>query len=470
MTDTELALAPISRLHGLIKNKTVSPVELVEETLDRIRDLDSRLHSYITVTEEHALRQARQAEAEIRAGKIRGPLHGIPFGLKDIYETAGITTTAGSPLLHQYVPGQDATAVRLLYDAGAILVGKHMTHEFAHGGPVKHGPWPNPDNPWRPGYFTGGSSSGSAVAVAAGLCHFALGSDTGGSIRIPAALCGTVGLKPTFGRVSRSGVIPNALSLDHCGPLTWTVEDCAYVMQALAGHDPSDPYSSSEQVPDFSEKMDRGISGLRIGVVEHFYTQDTQIDSEQLAAFNQAAEVFEQLGARLEPVRLSTLQLYSDVKITISASELFTFHAKNLRHRPHEFGPVFRFRALAGSFIRAEDYILAQKLKTELTTQLDTLLLKYDALLLPAANGPAPLLEDVDPVGYFDKPSLNAPFNVTGHPAISICSGFNSMGLPLSLQIVGRGFDEATVLQIAHAYESSTAWNKNRPRLERSRN
>lgn len=465
MMNEDIALLSISEMNALLRGREISPVELIRSSLDRIARYEPRIRSFIQVTAEHAMANARTAEREIMKGTVRGPLHGIPFSLKDIFETAAIPTTAGSPSLIDNIPAADATTVRLLIDAGAILIGKNMTHEFAHGGPAYDLPWPNPENPWKKGYFTGGSSSGSAAAVAAGFCAMSMGSDTGGSIRIPASYCGVVGLKPSYGLVSKKGVITNAFSLDHAGPLTWNVRDCAYVLQAIAGFDPQDPSSANVTIPDYLANLDWGIKGKKIGVIRHFYEKDVQADAEQVGAFEKALEVLEQLGARVVDVQLSPLAVYSGVKLVISASELYAAHCSNLRQHPERFGSVFRYRAMTGSLISAQDYLIAQQQRKKLMLEVENVMGAVDAFVIPSTNGPAGLLEDVSPMAYFGPPSLNAAFNVTGHPAISMCSGFSSDGLPLALQFIGKLFAEDELLRIAQAYESSTPWRQKRPDL-----
>ena len=313
----ELCHLTIAEAGRLIGSKELSPVELVEAFLSRIDAIDPQIEAFITLTAEHAMRQAQAAEAEIGAGGYRGPMHGIPFALKDIVNTAGIPTTANSRILANHVPATDATLVTRLYEAGGILVGKLATYEFAHGEPAYDLPWPPPRNPWNREHFTSGSSSGSAAAVAAGFVPGAIGTDTGGSIRNPASFCGIVGLKPTFGLVGRGGVIPNSFSFDHCGPMTWDVEDCAIMLQTIAGHDGSDPASSARPVPDYRAMLGEEIRKMRIGVVRHFWEDDLPANDEVKQAMEAALEVFRELGATIEEVRLRPLHEYYDVKMII---------------------------------------------------------------------------------------------------------------------------------------------------------
>src|SRR5579872_6359584 len=296
---TDLHFLTIADAASLIERRQLSPIALTQAFLDRIAAIDPQLNAYLLVTADQALDQARVAEAEIMAGNYRGPMHGIPFALKDIYCTAGIRTTSHSRTRANYVPDFDATTVTKLREAGAILLGKLATHEFAHGGPSFDLPWPPARNPWNRDHFTGGSSSGSGAGVAAGLMMGALGSDTGGSIRNPAALCGLVGLKPTYGLVSRFGVYTNSFSYDHAGPMTWSVEDCAIMLQAIAGHDPKDPASATTPVPNYRDAIGRSVSGLKVGVPRSWYDESGGTDPEIMAAFEQGLSVLRDAGAEL---------------------------------------------------------------------------------------------------------------------------------------------------------------------------
>jgi aspartyl-tRNA(Asn)/glutamyl-tRNA(Gln) amidotransferase subunit A len=409
--------------------------------------------------------QARAAEADIAAGRSRGKLHGIPFALKDIFSTAGIRTTGHSRVCIDTVPERDAVSVARLYEAGGILLGKLATHEFAHGGPSFDLPWPPARNPWNTGHLTGGSSSGSGAAVAAGLTPAALGSDTGGSIRLPAALCGIVGLKPTYGLVSRRGVYPNSFTFDHVGPMTWTVADCAIVLGAIAGHDPGDPASADQPVPDYLAALGGGLAGLRIGVVRHFHETDIDTDPEVVEAFEAAVAVLRDLGAAIVEVTLRPAKQYSDVKITIAESELFNVHAAVLRTRPGDFGEDFLGRALGAVLISGSDYMDAQRERRRMLHELRGVWQRCNAIVTPTAPGPAPALGAWRTVNFWQKASFTTPWNVSGGPALSQCMGFSRGGLPLALQVAGRPFDDATVLRIAHAYEAATAWRDRRPVL-----
>src|SRR5215472_14163958 len=357
----ELAFLTIAEAAQLIERKELSPVELTTALLRRTEALDPQLNAYLLLTAERALDRARRAEQEIVAGHYRGPMHGIPFALKDIYSTAGIRTTGHSRICLDAVPSEDATTVGKLYEVGAVLTGKLATHEFAHGGPSFDLPWPPARNPWNRAHFTGGSSSGSGTAVAAGFVPGALGSDTGGSIRGPAAFCGVVGLKPTYGLVSRYGIYANSFSFDHAGPMTWTVEDCAIMLQAIAGYDPKDPASANRPMPDYRGALTGDIRGLRIGIVRHLYEDDITVAPEVRVAVEEAYAVFRSLGATLEHVRIRPAADYYAVKITIAESEQYAIHEEKLRTRPGDFGADFLGRALPAVLYSGTDYVQAQR-------------------------------------------------------------------------------------------------------------
>src|SRR5438309_7047676 len=463
---TDLHWLTIADAARLIERRRLSPVELTDALIARVEALDPQLNAFLLPTPEKAREQAKAAEREIMAGSYRGPLHGIPFGLKDIYATAGIRTTSHSKICENLVPTEDATTVTKLYQAGGVLLGKLATHEFAHGGPSFDLPWPPARNPWNREHFTGGSSSGSGAAVAAGLVLAALGSDTGGSIRGPAALCGIVGLKPTYGLVSRSGVYANSFSFDHAGPMTWTVEDCAIVRQAIAGHVPNDPASATRAVPDYRAPLTGDIKGLRIGVVRHLHEDDCAVTQEVSAALEQALAVLRSLGATLGEVRLRPAQDYYDVKVTIAESELLAVHEQALRTRPSDFGEDFLGRVLPAVLISGRDYLQAQRERRRMLAEMAPVYADFDVLVTATAGAPAPRLGTWRTIEFWKRPSLTTPFNATGGPALAQCIGFAGNGLPLSMQVVGRPFDDATVLRVAHAYEKATPWRTKRPQLD----
>lgn len=455
----------IAEMAAALEAKTLSPVELTETLLNRIEALNPQLNAFITVTADAALDAAREAERDIAGGVYLGPMHGVPFGLKDIYDTKGILTTGHSKTCADRIPSEDATTTAKLLAAGAILLGKLSTHEFAHGGPSFDLPWPPARNPWKTDRFTGGSSSGSGAAVAAGMLPGALGSDTGGSIRTPSGLCGLAGLKPTYGLVSRFGVLPNSFTFDTCGPMTWTVEDCAIMLQVLAGHDPRDPASADRPVPDYRAELSEDIRGLRIGAVRHFWEEELPANDETRQSMDAAVEVFRGLGAVVEDVRLEPMQIYTDVKLLIAESELFSIHSPTLRERPQDYGFDFRGRVIPACLFTADDYVQAQKQRRKLVDAMRPIYDKYDVLIAPSTYGPASRLDDHSTVSFWQKPKITTVFNVTAGPALSQCAGFSESGLPLPMQIVGRPFEDATVLRVGYAFEKATSWRDRRPDL-----
>jgi aspartyl-tRNA(Asn)/glutamyl-tRNA(Gln) amidotransferase subunit A len=460
----ELHDLSLAELAALLSGRSLSPVDLVEALIRRVEQHDGQTRAFITPTFEQARQQARTAEAEIAAGRYRGPLHGIPFGLKDIYDTRGILTSGHSRVFIDRVPGEDATAVTRLRDAGGVLLGKLATHEMAHAGPSFDLPWPPARNPWNLAHFTGGSSTGSGAAVAAGMVPVALGSDTGGSIRGPASHCGVVGLMPTFGLVSRAGVITNSYTFDHCGPLARTVEDCALVLEALAGYDPKDAGSLRRPIPAYRQALRPDLRGLRIGVLRHHWEDDIPASEDVRAAMDAALDVLRRLGARLEECRVRPLASYFDVKIIIAESEIFSVHQRELVARPHAFGADFRSRALPSVLFTAGDYVQATREHRRMMLEMAPLYERFDAFVT-AGLGEAPRLTDHRSVSFWQKPSLLTAWNVTGQPVLALPGGFGRHGLPLGMQIVGRPFGETEILRIGHAYERATEWHARRPRL-----
>ncbi|MBT6275684.1 MAG: amidase [Chromatiales bacterium] len=460
----ELHSQTIAQLAQQLQSKAISPVELVEACIAHINSLDNQLNAFITPMFESALEAARKAETDIAKGHSLGPLHGVPFGLKDIYETAGVLTTAHSRTLIDNIPTHDATTVSKMKEAGAILLGKLATHEFAHGGPSFDLPWPPARNPWNPAHFTGGSSSGSGAAVAAGYMPVALGSDTGGSIRSPAALCGLVGMKPTYGVVSRAGVMANSYCYDHAGPLTWTVEDAAISLQALAGYDPLDPASSSADIPDYRQALEGNLKGLRVGVIRHFHETDMPASGEAIAAFEAGLSVLEGLGAHLSDVRMRTPADYQHIKVVVAESELLSIHGPVLQSRLGDFGEDFLGRVLPACLFNGADYVNAQRARREAIAEMAPIYADCDVLVC-MGPGPAPLIDSWRTVEFWKKGSLTVPFNVTSGPALVQCTGYTSSGLPLSWQIAGKPFSDAKVMQVAHAYETNTDWRSQRPNL-----
>jgi aspartyl-tRNA(Asn)/glutamyl-tRNA(Gln) amidotransferase subunit A len=461
---TDLHDLSIAALAGLIAARKLSPVELTEALIQRVERFDVQTHAFITPTFDLARRQARAAEAEIASGRYRGPLHGIPFALKDIYDTKGILTSAHSRIFIDRVPAEDATTTSRLYEAGAVLLGKLATHEMAHAGPSFDLPWPPARNPWNLARFTGGSSSGSGAAVAAGMVPVALGSDTGGSIRGPASLCGVVGLMPTFGLVSRAGVITNSYTFDHCGPLARTVEDCAISLEALAGYDPKDAGSLSRPTPRYRRALGDDLRGLRIGVLRHHWETDLPVSEDVRRAMDGALDVLRRLGAELEDCRVRPLGSYFDVKIIMAESEIFSVHQKHLIARPKDFGADFRSRALPSVLFTANDYVQATREHRRMMAEMAPLYAKFDAFVT-AGMGEAPLIADYRSVSFWQKPSLLTAWNVTSQPVLMLPNGFGRNGLPLGMQILGRPFGEETIVRIGHAYERATEWHARRPEL-----
>ena len=459
--ETDLAFAGIAELAPRIAAGEVSPVALTEAALARIEARDPALNAFMTVTAERALAAARTAEAEIAEGRIRGPLHGMPLAVKDLFATAGVRTTGGSKLLADWVPDHDAAVIERLKEAGAVLLGKTGMHELAYGTTSNNAHYGPVRNPWSPACHPGGSSGGSAAAVAAGLAYGALGSDTGASIRQPAACCGIVGLKPTFGRVSKFGALPLSWSLDHMGPMTRNVADAALLLQALAGPDPRDPNCVELPVPDYSTGLDTGVGGRRIALARGFFFADC--DPEVAAAVDAAARTLEGLGARIEEIELPELDsAYLTGGITI-ACEATAYHARNLRERPEAFSEELRGSLELGAFYSAVDYLQAQRVRRRVTEAIRGAMAPFDAVLSPTSPVPATPIGD-NPPGHSALRHRNTiPFNLTGLPAISLPCGLTEAGLPIGLQIAGPAFDEAGILAIARAYEAASDWQGRRP-------
>jgi aspartyl-tRNA(Asn)/glutamyl-tRNA(Gln) amidotransferase subunit A len=455
----------IAQAGALIAERKLSPVELAQSHLDRIERLDGKLHAFVKVTRERALAEAKLAEASIMADGPKGPLHGIPIAHKDIFCTKGLATTAHSKILKHHVPNEDALVVARLAASGTVMLGKLATHEFAWGGPSFDLPWPPARNPWNLGHFTGGSSSGTGAAVAAGLILGGTGSDTGGSIRLPAAFCGVAGFKPTYGLCPRTGILPLAHSLDHAGPLAWTVEDCAILLQAMAGYDSSDPASANVPIPDYRRQLEKPIAGLRIGFVRHFHETDYPLDDATKKALDEAAGVFRDLGAEMREVALPPLQDWTACGMIIMLSEAYTVHEEWLKAKPGDYGEYFRDRVLMGAFLTAADYVHAQRMRRELCASLDRVLGEVDLLMCAITPGGAPPIGEVSKMSSFERPSFAFPFNVAGAPALALRAGFSEKGLPLGLQLAGRPFADDMVLRAGHQYERATSWSRRRPSL-----
>jgi len=461
----DIAFLTIAELNRAYERRELSPVEVTRALLDRVAAHDAKLNSFIRVTEDLAMAEAKEAERELMAGSRRGPMHGIPYGLKDIVETAGIPTTGHSKLRQHHVPKADAEIVRRLKDGGGILLGKLATWEFALGGPSWDLPWPPARNPWDRDRLPGGSSSGPGAAVAAGFMPAAIGTDTGGSVRGPAAFCGVAGLKPTYGRVSRRGVFPNTFTMDHCGPMTRSVEDVSLMLQVIAGYDAQDPGSEDCPVPDYRAALDGGVKGMRLGLVEGWH-EGAGAHPDLGRAIEAAVAVLERLGATVKPVKLSSLRDYTDCKTTISSVELYSIHEPDLRARPQDFGRILRNRVLPGALIRGEDYLAALRWRTALAKEQAAALKQIDAFITAAARTIADKADPSQPDRHVSTPSITMPFSVSGVPALAIPCGFSrAEGMPLSLQIAAGPMQEPVVLRVAHAYQQATEWHRRHPKL-----
>ena len=453
----------IAEAAALIAARKLSPVELTRACLERIAKLDGTLHAFIRLTPDLAMAAARAAEAAVMKGEARGPLHGIPIGLKDIYATKGIPTTAHSRQLEHNVPDEDSTCTRRLAQAGMVLMGKLATHEFAFGGPSFDLPWPPARNPWNPEHFTGGSSSGTGAAVAAGLVLGGMGSDTGGSIRLPAAFCGLAGIKPTYGLVSRAGVFPLAYSLDHAGPMAWTVEDCAILLQAVAGYDPKDPASADRSVPDFRATLGAGARGLRIGVIRHFHERDNPVSETTRKGLEGAIDLFRREGAQIREVTLSPLEAWRACGIVIILVEGYAVHEQWMRTSMEKYGELLRDRLALGALISGADYVQAQRRRRALCAEIAAAMADLDLLLTASVPAEAPRIDRVPKWGIIEQPNFTAAFNVAGYPAMSVCTGYGEGGLPLAMQLVAKPFEEPTLFRAGHAYERAMGWRDRRP-------
>jgi len=454
MEPYELTLTEAS---ARIKAGELSPVELVDSALARVEQTEPHINAFACVTPEHAREAARVAEHEITGGDYRGPLHGIPVGIKDLYDTARVPSTSSSRVREGRIPEANAVAVDAMRNAGTVMVGKTHTHEFAYGGIT-----PTTRNPWRTDRIPGGSSGGSGAAIAAGVCTVALGTDTAGSIRIPAALCGTVGLKPTYGRVAKVGIAPLSWSLDHAGPLTRNVRDAALVLGVLAGHDPADPASVDTPVNDYLTDLDRGISGLRIGVATNYYFDRVSPDVEN--ATRNAITTLERQGAHIQQVQIPYAEVTLGAEWAILMSEASTYHQDVLREKADLYTPEVRSLLEVGELIYATDYIKALRTRSLIQQGWATLFDHVDLIVAPCMPVAAPVA-GAPTVTWDDGVSedvtttlvrLTSPSNLTGLPTLSVPVGFDDMGLPLGMQLIGRPFDEATVLRAGQAYENAS--------------
>ncbi len=472
MVRDELAHLPASRLGPLIESRQVSPVEVVDAVLNRIGRFNDTLNSYLTVMETEALQSACRLGKLVQSGTYLGPLHGIPIALKDNIKTRGTPTTAGSRVLQDYVPDEDATIVARLRDAGAVIIGKTNLSEFA-GGPSVFG---DMKNPWNLEYLTGASSGGSGSAVAASLATAAMGHDTGGSVRLPAAWSGVVGLRQTYGRVSRHGVLPHNWDGDVVGPITKTVEDAAHVLRVLAGPDPKDPTAVDVHVPDYAAGLAGGISGLRLGIPREWFFD--VVDPEIKVAVQEGIKVLEGLGALVEEVSIPHAIYILEMGLTIQIAQMSAVHEKTLKETPEKYGPMLLLILQAGKLITAADYLKAQRLRALLREDLRRAFTRVDVVVTPTTPALPTLLAAIArPLEYrnmidgkgvewsYATGGFTWPFSMTGTPAISVPCGFSSLGLPIGMQIAGRAFDETTVFRVAHAYEVHTDWHTKEPPL-----
>jgi aspartyl-tRNA(Asn)/glutamyl-tRNA(Gln) amidotransferase subunit A len=473
-TTNDLVFKPGYELAALIKAKKLSPVEVTTAFLDRAEALNPKTNAFITITRDHSLARAKEAEGEILHGRYRGPLHGIPYAPKDICATKGIRTTNGSKVTADWVPAYESTVTERMNNAGAILLGKLNLLEFAMGSGVVSGFGPA-RNPWDLAYAPAGSSSGSGVALAAYMTPLSIGTDTGGSIRGPANNCGIVGLKQTYGRVSRFGVSTLAWTLDHAGPMTKTVRDAADMLQVLAGPDPKDATAANEPVPDYSKALTGNVKGLRIGVPTNYFYD--RVNPESGAAIKAAVAKLKDMGAEVVDVEVKYAEYAGDALWIIAMAEGAAFHDKRMREHPELFDPVVRERMEAAKFYPATDYIKAQRIRTLLMQSMRDVFAKCDVMAVPSGN-PANKLEPPEIARSDVKPGYNAGSasrggttsigDMTGMPAIVIPVGFTSgtPTLPLAIQFYAKPFNETALFQVAHAYESATDWHKRRPPLD----
>jgi len=472
MTDTaDLCYLQIREVGPLLRDRKASPVELTDAYLARIARLDPQLNTSIRVLADQARAAARTAEQEIGRGVWRGPLHGVPIGIKDLFDVAGVPTTMGSKILRDNVPAHDATVVERLKSAGAVIVSKQNLHEFAFGITSENPHYGVVRNPWNLERVPGGSSGGTAAAVAAGLCAAGIGSDTGASIRAPASFCGAVGLKPTYGRVSRAGALPLAWSLDHAGPLARSVADCALVLQAIAGPDPGDPGSSAEPVPDFAAELDRGVAGMRLGVPREYFFDIVEPEVKRL--FDAAVATLEGLGAEVVEVSLPHVEHAQVAGNVIMSSEAAAWHATWLRERPADYGPDVLQRIRGGLLLHATEYLHSQQLRALIQEDFRAAFERVQVVLSPTVPLVAPpighTLEPGGPLNVAPRSIANrttVPCNLTGMPAISVPCGLSQPErLPVGLQIMGSAFAESIVLRVAAAYEAATEWHGQRPEI-----
>jgi len=465
----ELCGLTVANAAKALRERAVSPLELTQAYLQRIDALNPRVNAYISVTAERALADARRATEEIAAGRSRGPLHGIPLALKDLYETAGIRTTGGGKIHANHVPAQDCTVARRLRDAGTVLLGKLNTHEYAYGVTTNNPHYGPTRNPWNLEHIPGGSSGGSGAAIAAGLATATLGTDTGGSIRMPASVCGVVGLKPTYGRVSKAGVLPLSYLFDHAGPITRSVEDAALLLNAIAGYDAADPTTIRVPVDDYSADLALGLSGLRIGIPRGYFYD--HLEDDVAAAVERAIADLRALGAQVHEIEIPGVAAGVGALFALVLAEAQEIHSRALPARLTDFGADVR-ALLASPSPDSTSLMSGLRARDALTVAMRSALESVDLLVTPTTPIVAARIgQDTIAYGGIEESILNAmirctaPFNATGLPALSIPCGFTRAGLPVGLQIAGRPFDEVTVLRAGHAYEQATQWHMRDPAI-----
>ncbi len=445
---------------------TVSSVELTMASIERADRFDTQLGTYLCRADDTALESAKQADAELEAGHDRGPLHGIPVGVKDIVATLDLPTTAQSLVLD---PGwgerADAPVVARLRAAGAVITGKTTTMEFAIGLPDSTKPFPLPRNPWAPDRWAGGSSSGTANGVAAGIFWAGIGTDTGGSIRMPSALCGITGIKPTFGRVPKSGVVPLSWSFDHVGPMARTARDCALMLDVIAGHDSSDPLSADVATDAYAAALDGSVAGTRVGVLRRAYVDAPFVDPTAIAAFESALAALEAGGARVEEVDVPEWDILNEACLPIFMTEALAYHRRNLAEHWDDYGSFTRQMVASALFYSAADHVQAQRVRRFVASKVDDILGEVDVIATPTAGAGAPPVDNLDFASALTLPVFTAPWNALGLPTISVPCGFTGDGLPVGLQLAGRRFDESTVLRAADGFQAVTDWHTRRAPL-----
>lgn len=463
MTDLPLTLTEAA---AWLRSGRITSVRLTEALLARSHATQSVLSAFITITDEAALEAAHRADADFAQGIDRGPLQGIPVAVKDIIATADAPTTANSHVLDRaWGERGDATVVRKLREAGAVITGKLGLHEFALGWPDPATGFGIPRNPWNPARSPGGSSSGTGAAIAAGLIYGGLGTDTGGSIRNPAAYCGISGIKPTFGRVSKEGCVPLAWSLDHIGPMARTARDCAIMLQVIAGYDPADPCSVDVPVPDMTAALDGSLKGIRIGLPRDYFFTVPQLDREVKTIVETAIDQMAAAGAKVVEVEIPHAAEGRFAQVVIMLAEAYAYHEPDLQQHPERYGKFTRQMFQRGALLTAADYIQAQRLRSVVKVECAKALAEVDVLITPTMINTAPLIEGYDPAVFLTNPAFTGLWNATGLPALSVCCGFSSGGLPVGLQIIGKPFDEPMVLKVGDAYQQITDWHTRIPDL-----